>query len=363
MAAKILVIEDERSVLQSTLQILALEGYDVRGASNGRDGVAYAREYLPDLVICDIMMPGMNGYEVLATLRDLSVTALTPFIFLTARADRRDVRRGMNLGADDYLTKPFTAAELIDSIEARLRISQKVQRITEERLNQLRNSVLLAVPHELRTPLTSVLGFSEMMISEGLALEPEQMVQMARYIYTAAERLSRLVENHLLYAQTEIMRLDAGHADIFLNGTCQTCKAVEPQALETASRAGRLSDLRLEVRDAVAAIREEYLRKIVAELVDNACRFSAEATPVLVRGAVSGGVYALEIADHGRGMSAEEIASIGTYIQFGRAYYEQQGAGLGLIIARRLAEIHGGRLDVTSAPGRGTTVRVEVPLA
>jgi len=363
LAAKILVIEDERSVLQNTLEMLTLEGYDVRGASNGRDGVACAREYLPDLVICDIMMPGMNGYEVLAALRDLPATALTPFIFLTARTDRRDVRRGMNLGADDYLTKPFTVAELIGSVQARLRMSQSIQRMTEERLNQLRNSVLLTMPHELRTPLTSVLGFSEMMISEGLTLEPEQMVRMARYIHAAAERLSRLVENHLIYAQTEIIRLDAGRLDIFLPGTCQTREVVEPQALETASRAGRLSDLRLEVGDAAAAIREEYLRKIVAELVDNACRFSTEATPVLVRGVVSGRAYALEIVDHGRGMSAEDIASIGAYQQFERAYYEQQGAGLGLVIARRLAEIHGGRLDVVSAPGCGTTVRVEVPLA
>lgn len=363
MAAKILVIEDERSVLQNTLEMLTLEGYDVRGAANGRDGVACAREYLPDLVICDIMMPEMNGYEVLAALRDFPATALTPFIFLTARTDRRDVRRGMNLGADDYLTKPFSVAELIDSVEARLRMSQSIQRITEERLNQLRDSVLLTVPHELRTPLTTVLGFSEMMISEGLTLEPEQMVRMARHIHTAAERLSRLVENHLIYAQTEIIRLDAGRVDILLPGTCQAREAVEQQALDSASRAGRRSDLLLAVDDAAVAICEEYLRKIVAELVDNACRFSAETTPVLVRGAVSGRGYALEIVDHGRGMSAEAIASIGAYRQFERAYYEQQGAGLGLIIARRLAELHGGRLDVASELGRGTTVRVEVPLA
>lgn len=350
-------------MLQNTLEMLKLEGYQVRGASNGREGIACAQEYRPDLIICDIMMPEMNGYEVLAALRDHPTTALTPFIFLTARTDRRDVRRGMNLGADDYLTKPFTAAELIESVQARLRISQNIQRITEKRLSELRNSILLTVPHELRTPLTSVLGFSEMMVSEGATLEPEQMVRMARHIHTAAERLSRLVENHLLYAQTEIICLNADRADILLTGTCQARAVIEPAALEIVNRVGRSADLRLIVDDAAVVIQDEYLRKIVTELVDNACRFSAEGTPIMVRGTADEGIYALEIVDQGRGMSAEAIANIGAYRQFERKFYEQQGAGLGLALSRRLAEIHSGRLDVTSELGCGTTVRVELPLA
>ena len=363
MAAKILVIEDERSVLQNTLEMLALEGFDVRGAENGRDGVAAALEYLPDLVICDIMMPEMNGYEVLAELREQPLTMLIPFIFLTARTDRRDVRRGMNLGADDYLTKPFTVIELIGSVNARLRMSSSIHQMTEERLDRLRNSILLTVPHELRTPLTSVLGFSEMMVAEGMDMEPEQMVRMARHVHSAAVRLSRLVENHLIYAQTEILRLDARRAENLLPGSCQAQPAIEQEASDTAGRAGRRLDLKLEVEGAQLAVQEEYLRKIVSELVDNACKFSAERSPVVVRGAVAGGVYALEVTDVGRGMSAEAIAQIGAYTQFERSFYEQQGSGLGLVIARRLAEIHGGRLDVYSEPGRGTTVRTVFRLA
>lgn len=363
MASKILVIEDERAVLQNTLEMLTLEGFDVRGAENGSDGVTCAQEYRPDLVICDIMMPKMNGYEVLAELREQPITALIPFIFLTARTDRRDVRQGMNLGADDYLTKPFTVAELMGSVHARLRMSCNIHRVTEERLDKLRNSILLTVPHELRTPLTSVLGFSEMIVTEGQEMEREQIMRMARHIYTAAVRLSRLVENHLIYAQTEIIQLDAQRAKSLATGTCKALAAVQEVAQETALRAGRGPDLTLDVSEAELAIQEEYLRKIVSELVDNACKFSVEPAPVTVRGAASDRAYRLEVIDQGRGMSADDIAQIGAYSQFERKFYEHQGAGLGLAIARRLAEIHEGQLEIVSAPGKGTLVRLTLPLA
>lgn len=106
MKQKILVIEDEQSVLHNALEILRLQGFDVQGAENGRLGLQCAYEYLPDLIICDIMMPEMNGYEVLYQLANSASTRLTPIsIFLTARTERRDMRQGMNLGADDLSDK------------------------------------------------------------------------------------------------------------------------------------------------------------------------------------------------------------------------------------------------------------------
>lgn len=362
MAAKILVIEDERAVLQNTMEMLSLEGFDVLGAENGRQGVMSAGEYLPDLVICDIMMPDVSGYEVLAELRAAPQTALIPFIFLTARTDRRDVRRGMNLGADDYLTKPFTVSELIGSVHARLKMSDNVHRVTQQKLDHLRDTILLTVPHELRTPLTSVLGFSEMMMLDGPTLSHDQMMRMARHINTAARRLSRLVENYLIYAQTEIIRLDASRAESLVVGSSAIRDVVEEEAAEIASRANRLEDLVLDVCDGQAAMSEEFLRKIVSEVVDNAFKFSPAHTQVAVRGMISGRQYALSVIDQGRGMNVEDVARIGALVQFERAFYEQQGAGLGLVIAQRLAELHHGSLEVYSQPGQGTTVTVQFAL-
>jgi DNA-binding NarL/FixJ family response regulator len=121
----ILIIEDQPDMRENIVTILEMEGHTVLEAGNGRDGLARAREEKPDLILCDVMMPKMDGHEVLQLLREDSSIAGTPFIFLTARGEKSDFREGMNLGADDYLTKPVSADELLGTIAARLEREQK----------------------------------------------------------------------------------------------------------------------------------------------------------------------------------------------------------------------------------------------
>src|ERR1044071_3643500 len=117
---KVLVIEDEKDIRRNILEILEFEGYEPMEAPNGYVGVQLTQQYVPDLIICDVMMPELDGYEVLRQLQLEPSTATIPFIFLTALADRQNVRYGMQLGADDYITKPFTHEELLSTIHARL---------------------------------------------------------------------------------------------------------------------------------------------------------------------------------------------------------------------------------------------------
>lgn len=120
MSKKILLIEDDKTVRENTAELLELSNYEVETASNGKIGVDKAPVFNPDIVVCDIMMPEMDGYQVLENLsKDVTLKKI-PFIFLSAKTDHKDIRRGMNLGADDYLTKPFEEEELIDAIESRL---------------------------------------------------------------------------------------------------------------------------------------------------------------------------------------------------------------------------------------------------
>lgn len=131
---KILVIEDELTVRANILELLELENFHVIGAENGLIGVMWALEHLPDLIVCDVMMPELDGHGVLTILRQEPLTATIPFIFLTAMADKSDFRQGMELGADDYLTKPFTDTELLNSIGARLEKQAAImQQYTSER--------------------------------------------------------------------------------------------------------------------------------------------------------------------------------------------------------------------------------------
>jgi len=132
---KILVIEDEEIIRENILKLLKAEGFDVTGAENGAQGLNAAVSNLPDVIICDVMMPELDGYGVLMALRSNPVTATLPFVFLTGKAERSEMRQGMELGADDYLTKPFTKAELVGAISSRL----KKQEAVAKQYNTLRS--------------------------------------------------------------------------------------------------------------------------------------------------------------------------------------------------------------------------------
>lgn len=139
-ARQVLVIEDEPKMLRNLLTILKMEGFEAVGAPDGVQGVEAARRELPDLIICDVMMPGFDGYEVLRRLRADPATTEIPLIFLTARGEREDVRAGMNLGADDYLCKPCATEELLSAIEARLRRQSQMEQAAARSLGGIPDS-------------------------------------------------------------------------------------------------------------------------------------------------------------------------------------------------------------------------------
>jgi signal transduction histidine kinase len=360
---KILVIEDVHYLRNDILEMLRLEGYEVAGAENGLIGVQVARDFMPDLIVCDIMMPGLDGYQVLENLRGDQETRTIPFIFLTAKTDRPDVRRGMGLGADDYITKPFYTAELLETIQARLTNRQNFDRMAEEKMDALRENIARSLPHELRTPLNTIIGFSDMLMLEAQSITPEVLLEWAEHINAAGLRLYHLIENYIAYVRVEAIArtpsyLDAARAKVTVNpgGT------VEFQAINRAQQHERPTDLKLELNArSSAAIAEDDLTKLVDELVDNAFKFSAKGQEVRVETHDEPGRFVLMVSDHGRGMSADQIANIGAYVQFERLFYEQQGAGLGLIIAKRITEIYNGVFEINSQANTQTTVTVKLP--
>ena len=362
---KILVIEDAQPLRKDIVEMLTFEGFEVIGAENGLIGVESALETHPDLIICDIMMPELDGYGVLERLRQEPATRTTPFVFLTARTDRSDIRQGMDMGAEDYLTKPFAASELLSTVRAQLRKREIFDQMSHQRLDELRDSIILSLPHELRTPLTSILGFSDILMVDAFVMEPKRVAELAHYINNAALRLYRLIENYLFYAQIELLLTDSQRIEVIRQSmTEDPVVIIQDQAITGAQTIGRENDLHVGTLDtATVRIADEYLKKIVEELVDNAFKFSESGQPVVVSGQVSGDVYVLSVTDHGRGMSAEQIAEIGAYMQFDRRIYEQQGSGLGLIISKRLAELHGGSMTIQSVPGQQTTIYAALPLA
>ena len=154
---KILVIDDEEWLREMIQLALQQRGFEVIEAANGADGIEMARKELPDLILCDVNMGKVDGYLTLSSLRNEAPTAAIPFILMTGLADNASMRHGMELGADDYLPKPFTTEGLYAAVEARLKKSQTVRDEAERKLAHLRDNISLMMPHEMRTPLNGII--------------------------------------------------------------------------------------------------------------------------------------------------------------------------------------------------------------
>ncbi|MEI7829666.1 MAG: response regulator [Prolixibacteraceae bacterium] len=354
---KILVIEDETLLRQGVSEILTYEGFEVLEAQNGERGIVAAFQYSPDLILCDIMMPVMDGYEVLYQLRNNDSTKLIPFIFMTALAERSDLRSGMELGSDDYITKPYTREELLTAVHTQLRKSTDKHEMTELKLNELRKNIIRHLPHELRTPLNGILGFGELLMNYSETVTHEELPLIGKNIYESAIRLNRLTQNYLTY-----MQLELGSGIQFIENTLQNPDRIcEKKSKEMALPYNRVDDLELNLSRGAACIGETEFIKIVEELTDNAFKFSSMGKKVIVSCETKDGKFILKVKDHGRGIIVSDISRIGAFMQFDRKKFEQQGSGLGLIITKRLVELFKGELKIESTVGESTTIVVTLP--
>jgi two-component system, sensor histidine kinase and response regulator len=366
--ATVLIIEDDPTVRASVQDCLEDSGFETLSIASGQAGVQTAQAVLPDLILCDVQMPGMSGYEVLLTLRQVPETAAIPFIFLTAKDSQSDFRYGMDLGADDYLIKPFQPQDLLRAVGSRLNKQAVVQSQGQQQMDQLRQSIALSLPHEFRTPITSLLTAVELL--REVADQPEDVIELADSIQGSTQRLYKLVQNFLLYADLEIRDRSADTAKHRLaETTLDPLGLIALVATQVAANMGRSPDLRVQPLGTVPgkiyspeiALSESDLVKIVDILVDNACKFSGPGTPIQISSGLTPDDFLLQVRDQGRGMTAAQIANLGPYMQFDRHRHEQQGSGLGLAIAQRLVESSGGSLQIHSSLETGTMVRVVIP--
>lgn len=356
---RILVIEDEVVILETLQDLLEIHGHTVLAASTGSQGIALANQQ-PDLIFCDVGLPDMDGYAVITELQQNPATRDIPFLFLTARADREDQRRGMALGADDYITKPFTERDLLDAITARLRRQQPLRERVAQLLDEHQRLTSADWSHELLTPLAGIFGALDLIEAEADTIKPADLRELLGLIRSSAERQQRLSRKLIVFY--ELDRLVAQRSKATL-GEC-ALEAIIPLAAEEAARTEqRTQDLQLDYVSGVILGLTPYLEIAVAELVGNACRFSAPGSPIIVEGQREGRTYVLAVADRGRGMTPEQIAQIGPFTQFDRRKQEQQGLGLGLTIARLVATLTGGELRFDPrTDGDGLRVCLRLPL-
>ncbi|MEA5468348.1 putative bifunctional diguanylate cyclase/phosphodiesterase [Spirulina sp. 06S082] len=215
---KILVIEDDKAIRENLLDFLTLEGYELTSAANGRRGLQAAQEEYPDLILCDLVIPELNGYEVLQFIRQDRDLATIPFIFLTGKAEKEYFRQGMELGADDYLTKPFTLSELLRAIEIQLQKRDRLQQRFRDRLQQAENQVDYLLHHDLLVQLPNKFSLQQWLsdwAGDRLLIPQEGDISACVLAIDRFDRLQRMWPQQQidLILQSVAQRLKRYHSD------------------------------------------------------------------------------------------------------------------------------------------------------
>lgn len=353
--AQILIIEDDVLLLEVLAECLQHE-YKVATAQDGVTALEVAESFQPDLIICDIGLPRMDGFSVFRHMQKVESLADVPFIFLSGDNDKHTIRQGMALGADDFLTKPVSLDDLLRAVQVRLEKSARREALLTKAIDELRLNVTTALPHELRTAIMIMEGYTYLVLEDADRIDPVQR-QMIEAIHNGAVRLRNMAEKYLWYLKAYLP------SDSEKDASSQRPNVViENVAIKLAQRFNREADLELCIEKNHVQVSDEYLGKLVEEIIENAFKFSAKNTPVSVLGAAHNDQYVITVCNNGRAMTPEQVEHIGAFTQFDRMRYEQQGTGLGLTIAKRLIELSEGNLFIASNEGV-TRMVVTLPLA
>jgi two-component system, sensor histidine kinase and response regulator len=357
MQESILVVDDDPSVRKILVDILTQNSYRVLSSSNGREALKILSKEIPDLIISDIVMPEMNGYELLEFIQDSKIYSNISFIFLTGNCSYQEIREGMLKGADDYITKPFKVRELLAAVETRL----KKKEFIKERLDEIKENIALSVPHELNTPLFPILGFSEILVENAKSLNSDEIEEMGTKIKFSASRLRRSIEKFILFSslQNELNGLRK-RKTLFANSVKDIESLVNVIAGEESKIKNGVVELKSSIKDSPLKIDESYFAICIKELLENACKFSEPNSKIKVVGKIKDKFYDLTFENDGSGLGADQLNNINIFNkQFNPSV---TGSGLGLPIVKKIMEFFGGGIRMESKPQKYTRAIIHIPV-
>jgi two-component system, sensor histidine kinase and response regulator len=376
--SRLLVVDDVYKNFEAMKIILCGEEFVIDHALSGQEAIEKATETPYDLILLDVMMPGMDGFEVCRELKKLESTRDTPIIFLTARTERDNIVRGFELGAVDYISKPFHPQELLVRLRTHLELKEKnrilktinqmlEQKVAErtaslqeantklQRFEQAKTDFLMLVSHELRTPLHDLLGFASLV--DESSVTPEQR-EYFTYIKTSTERLHRFIEASLLITSIRTDKYAMLFQRIRIAPLVEQCVR---DAQESAAKKNLLLVTDFPDPQVKVLVDPELVSHCIRNILDNAVKASPEHGEV--RLALSGtedGVI-LDISDAGPGFSEEAMARLFSFFAKDDLLHHHAGLGLGLATAKLIMDAHDGQLSVIPIPEGGTTVRIGFP--
>ena len=357
---RILVVEDDYDVRSNICELLLLEKYEVISAEGGKEALEKMNKALPDLIISDIEMPEMNGYEFIKELQTRKETRLIPFIFLTGVEGRKTQRVSMTLGADDFISKPFENDDLLDAVKMRFEKQKAYFKILEE----MKINITKSVPHELRTPLTGIISNSDMLLNYFEELTTTDFKDTLRSIKKSGLRIFEWVEKFELYIDVST------RFDLYSNKIEHTkSESVKIDSLDLNNHFklnynwdSRRNDINTNFENAEIKISMEDLDFIIRELIENAAKFSEPNSQIFGKGEVVNNNYIITVSDRGKGFSDTAVSHIKTFRQLERKGNDQHGNGFGLTIIHKMVEMRGGSLKIDSKINDYSNVIISLPL-
>jgi signal transduction histidine kinase len=362
--ATVLVVDDNGDVTQIVTMMLQHGGYKVLAAGGGAEALAVLEQHRPDLILCDILMPDMDGMEVFRRVRADRRWRSIPFVFLTALHDAQTRLTSSEMGAEGFIGKPFGLRDLLSTVSGLIRRAQELQDYSADEVESLKSGVMYMVTHELNTPLSVLRMLTETLRTSKRRLTPEQSDQYYELLGQSVNDLTYVVDSMLLGLQIEAGR--AQRSFEMWAAPLSLARAARDAVNRAGARAAELGvtiETGPQFADARVMAHEDHLRQILGRVLDNAIRFSPRGGTVAVRVEGLGDAACVTISDQGPGMTPDEVESAFDRLhQIGRAEREQQGLGLSLSMVKALTAIHGGQITVESAPGRGSAFTICLPL-
>ncbi len=374
----VLVVDDVQDNLVIASAMLKKNGYDVKTATSGESALELLKEIKPDLILLDIMMPGIKGYEVCEKIKANPDIKDIPVIFLTSLSETPDIVKGFQSGAADYVTKPFNSAELAARVKTHTELKKsrdalvdytiKLQRANEQltkahqelkELNASKDKFFSIIAHDLKNPFQGLLGLSEVLIENAELLSHEEIISSMKEVNNAAQTLFKLLENLLHWSRIQLGRLEYKPENINLKNLVDN----EFIALKGLAAQKQILISNNIPDDVLVYVDSNMIATVLRNLISNAIKFTHPGGSVTVSTVNLMQNVLVQVSDTGIGMTRDEIQKLFKIdVQFTKhGTSNETGTGLGLILCKELVEKNKGKIEVDSEPGKGTLFTITLP--